>query len=156
MSTKSPTRGPGATGYLHNLCSHGNIPAIKQFLRDVKDMQQLEEQVGFLGYTPLHEAINQSQVAVVKLLLLHGADANAKANGFYTPLHMAASMDNLDCVELLLKHGADITCKDEFQKRPYETAQINKCSKAAKLLKSEGGSFIWWGRLIRSLRGNND
>ena len=79
MTTKSPTRGPNATGYLHNLCSQGNVPAIKDFLKNVSDVKQLEEQVGFLGYTPLHEAINQRHIAVVKLLLYHGADPNAKA-----------------------------------------------------------------------------
>ncbi|XP_078352523.1 leucine-rich repeat serine/threonine-protein kinase 2-like isoform X1 [Oculina patagonica] len=125
------------TGYLHNLCRQGNVSAIRPYLQGISDINKLEERVGFLGYTPLHEATNQGQTSVVRLLLLYGANANAKANGFYTPLHIAASMDNLDCVAELLKHNADITSKDEFGKTPYETAVIHKCKKSARVLKSE-------------------
>ena len=135
VSSSSPT------GYLHNLCRHGNVTAIRPFLQGIVDTRQLEERVGFLGYTPLHEATNRGQTNVVRLLLFYGADPNAKANGFYTPLHIAASMDNVSCVEELLKHDADITCKDEFGKTPYETAMIHRCKKSAQILKSEG-SFV--------------
>ena len=133
MQSTSPT-----TGQLHNLCRQGNISAISQHLQGIGDVQQLEERVGFLGYTPLHEATNQGHVAVVRLLLLYGCSPDAKANGLYTPLHMAASMDNVTCLEELLKQSADITSRDEFGKTPYETAVINRCKKAARLLKSEG------------------
>jgi len=126
------------SGYLHTLCRQGNIAAIRSYLQGIEDLKQLEEQVGFLGYTPLHEATNGAQTSIVRLLLLYGANANAKANGFYTPLHIAASMDNVDCVIELLKHNADVTCKDEFGKTPYETAIINKSKKTAQILKTEG------------------
>ena len=126
------------TGYLHTLCRQGNIAAIQSYLNGIEDNSKLEERVGFLGYTPLHEATNLGQTKVVRLLLLYGANANAKANGFYTPLHIAASMDNVDCVVELLNHNADITSKDEFGKTAYETAIIHKCEKSARILKSEG------------------
>lgn len=130
---------PSSTaGYLHNLCRQGNKSAIRPYLQGISDINKLEERVGFLGYTPLHEATNRGQTSVVRLLLLYGANANAKANGFYTPLHIAASMDNLDCVMELLKHNADITSRDEFGKTPYDTAVIHKCRKTARVLKSEG------------------
>ena len=86
--------------------------------------------------TILTETVGQTKV--VRLLLLYGANANAKANGFYTPLHIAASMDNVDCVVELLNHNADITSKDEFGKTAYETAIMHKCKKSARILKSEG------------------
>ncbi|CAH3040627.1 unnamed protein product [Porites lobata] len=136
------------TGYLHTLCRHGNIATIQSYLNGIEDNSKLEERVGFLGYTPLHEATNLhvptiltetvGQTKVVRLLLLYGANANAKANGFYTPLHIAASMDNVDCVVELLNHNADITSKDEFGKTAYETAIMHKCKKSARILKSEG------------------
>ena len=130
---------PSSTaGYLHSLCRQGNTSAIRPYLLGISDINKLEERVGFLGYTPLHEATNRGQTSVVRLLLLYGANANAKANGFYTPLHIAASMDNLDCVMELLKHNADITSRDEFGKTPYDTAVIHKCRKTARVLKSEG------------------
>lgn len=126
------------TGHLHTLCRQGNTTTIRSYLQGIEDVNKLEERVGFLGYTPLHEATNQGQTSVVRLLLLYGANANAKANGFYTPLHIAASMDNTDCVVELLKHNADITSKDEFGKTPYDTAVIHRCKKSAQILKTEG------------------
>lgn len=129
----SPSTPPG---YLHTLCRQGNTTAIRSYLQ--ANINKLEERVGFLGYTPLHEATNQGETSVVRLLLLYGANANAKANGFYTPLHIAASLDNKDCVAELLKHHADITSKDEFGKTPFETAMIHRCKKSAQILKTEG------------------
>lgn len=139
LSQSTMASSPSSTsGYLHNLCRQGNTSAIRPYLQGISDINKLEERVGFLGYTPLHEATNRGQTSVVRLLLLYGANANAKANGFYTPLHIAASMDNLDCVMELLKHNADITSKDEFGKTPYDTAMIHRCKKTARILKSEG------------------
>ena len=131
----SPT---SPNGNLHTLCRQGNISTIRSYLQGIEEVNKLEERVGFLGYSPLHEATNSGQTSVVRLLLLYGANANAKANGFYTPLHIAASMDNTDCVVELLKHNADITSRDEFGKTPYETAMIHRCKKSAKILRTEG------------------
>lgn len=135
MSLSSPT---STAGQLHKLCREGNVTEIRLLLREISDVSKLDERLGFLGYTPLHEATNLGQTSVVRLLLLFGANPNARANGFYTPLHIAASMDNLDCVEELLKYNADITSKDEFEKTPYETAVINNCKRTARVLKTEG------------------
>ena len=123
---------------MHELCRQGNVSAIRPYLQGLSDISKLEEHLGLLGYTPLHEATSQAQIRIVRLLLLYGANANAKSNGFFTPLHIAASMDNLDCVLELLKHNADITSKDEFGQTPYETAVIHKCRKTARVLRSEG------------------
>ena len=139
MTAPSP---PSPSGYLHNLCRQGNIIAIRSYLQGrgqgIDDLNKLEERIGLLGYTPLHEATNQGHTRVVRLLLLYRANANAKANGLYTPLHIAASMDNTDCVVELLKHGADTTSRDEFGETPYETAMIHRCKKSAEILRSEG------------------
>lgn len=127
------------TGTLHALCGRGAVNEISKFLKDsLSYANQLEERVGFLGYTPLHEATHRGHVPIVRLLLLYGANPNATANGFYTCLHMAASMDNEECVKELIKYKADITCRDEFGKTPYETAVIHKCKSTAKILKSAG------------------
>ena len=64
------------------------------------------------GATPLHLAMFQSNLAVVKLLLDYGFDPNAVAsrNGF-TPLHNAVAANNADAARLLIQYGADKNIK---------------------------------------------
>jgi len=126
------------SGELHSLCRKGNIPAIECYLQGIEDVNKLDEKLGFLGFTPLHEATFNSQTSVIRVLLRHGANPNAQANGAYTPLHIAASMNNTDCVVELLRNNADITKKDEFGNTAYDTAMINKSNRVARILKSEG------------------
>lgn len=134
MTSSSPT---SPNGYLHSLCRQGDDVAIRTYLQGMEDVNMLEESLGFLGHTPLHSATSHGQTKVVRLLLLYGANVNAKAHGSYTPLHIAASMDNADCVIELLAHKADVTSKDEFDKTPYDTAIINRNKRSARILKTE-------------------
>ena len=51
------------------------------------------------GLIPLHNACSFGHAEVVRLLLRHGADANARDNWNYTPLHEAAVKGKVDvCV----------------------------------------------------------
>uniref|UniRef100_A0A8U8CD64 Ankyrin-1 n=1 Tax=Geospiza parvula TaxID=87175 RepID=A0A8U8CD64_GEOPR len=59
-----------------------------------------------MGYTPLHVASHYGNIKLVKFLLQHQADVNAKTKLGYTPLHQAAQQGHTDVVTLLLKHGA--------------------------------------------------
>ena len=79
------------------------------------------------GYTPLHNAAgvirdNESEeedseaisnIEVVKLLLAHGADANAIDAKGYTALYRALASSSLDIMELLLKHGTDVNLRNK-------------------------------------------
>jgi ankyrin repeat protein len=87
-----------------NASYRGDIEVMREILaagvdKDVRDA---------LGATALHEAMLQPNISVVKLLLDHGFDPNAKAtrNG-YTPLHFAVAANNVDAAKLLLRYGAD-------------------------------------------------
>jgi ankyrin repeat protein len=61
----------------------------------------------YAGATPLHCAAASGYLAVVKLLLEHKADENAKTRGGCTPLYAAADFNRLEVVKLLLAHHAD-------------------------------------------------
>jgi hypothetical protein len=67
------------------------------------------------GQTPLMWACRRSYVDVVRLLLEHGADVNAKDEYKATPLHFAAcpGIGNADIVRLLIDAGADHKAKDD-------------------------------------------
>ena len=61
------------------------------------------------GWTDLHTAAQQRDVAAVRALLAGGADPNAREAGDNTtPLHWAASAQCIDGVRALLDAGADV------------------------------------------------
>jgi ankyrin repeat protein len=64
--------------------------------------------VNFLGWTLLHSAAENNQLASAKWLLEHGSKVNAymETTG-WSPLHAACKQSNAAMVELLLKHGAN-------------------------------------------------
>lgn len=87
------------------------------------------------GFPPLIAALTCSQrapgatrrddvVAMLDLLLTHGADVSQRGVNDFTPLHLAAAQGDLAATDLLLAHGADpnaITRIDDFE-NPLETA----------------------------------
>lgn len=56
---------------------------------------------------PLHSATAGRHLTIVRLLLEHGADVNARQNSGFVPLHNAAQNGQTAMIELLLAHGAD-------------------------------------------------
>ena len=57
--------------------------------------------------TPLHAAVAGQKKNLVKLLLDHQADVNARQEGGWTAIHAAAQNGDRELMELLLAHGAD-------------------------------------------------
>ncbi|KAF5125128.1 Ankyrin repeat domain-containing protein 50 [Metarhizium anisopliae] len=87
--------------------------------------------------TPMSYAAESGHVAVVKLLLDHGADANFNYKfGSESPLFYAAAGGHLSTVKLLLDNGADAN-KDDLS-RTLEYAACRGCPAIAKLLLDKG------------------
>lgn len=96
---------------LHDACGKGQLKKVREILEKGGDVvTMLESRVGFLGYTPLHEAACQGHDDILRLLLIYGGNVDAKANGNYTPLHIAASMDYVKCIKVC----CFIVCKESF------------------------------------------
>ena len=68
------------------------------------------------GWTPLHDAVLDGDVAAIKALLDAGAAVNAKAEEDLTPLHSAAFTGHPAAIRALLDAGADVTRKDRKNK----------------------------------------
>ncbi|XP_030257841.1 ankyrin repeat and SOCS box protein 10 isoform X1 [Sparus aurata] len=60
------------------------------------------------GSTALHESCENCQSECTKLLLMHGADANAVSEEGLMPLHFCTSSESLECAKYLLQFGAAI------------------------------------------------
>ena len=72
---------------------------------------------------PLHSAATARSLPLVRLLLEHGADPNARQHGGWAPIHSAAQNGSLDIVELLIEHGADPTLANDEGVTALQLAQ---------------------------------
>jgi len=75
---------------------------------------------GIYKRTPLHTASIYGLVDVMRWLLNHGADVNARQDDEdrWTPLHLAAFNEELEAVQMLLGHNADINSLNKEGQTP--------------------------------------
>jgi len=88
-------------------------------------------------------------LAIVQLLLIHGADANMQDNAGSTPLNhsscrkkpLAATLYGIvEGAQLLLKHGANIDAKDDKSRTPLQIALAHGRDEMAGLLSEHGAT----------------
>lgn len=89
-----------------------------------------------LKVMPLHSAAASGHIGIVKRLVEHGADVNAKQQGGFTPLHEAAHRGDKDMADVLIKAGADLGARNTEGKTPAEMARENGHSALAEILAS--------------------
>jgi uncharacterized protein len=138
----------------------GRVDAAKLLLRRGASVDARES---WGGQTALMWAAAQRQPAMVKLLIAHHADVNARAvvrdwqrrvtaegrpkdmrRGGLTPLLFAARQDCIECVVDLLAGGADINLADPDGVTPLEIALLNLHWDLAKELISAGADVNAW------------
>jgi uncharacterized protein len=94
------------------------------------------------GFTALHLAAYFGQEDAARLLLEHGADANAVARNAeleVAPLHSAAAGGHGSIVELLLEHGADPNARQRGGFTPLHAAAQNGDRDSVEVLVERGG-----------------
>jgi ankyrin repeat protein len=101
----------------------------------------LTENPGLVSYrtgddtaTALHEAARSGARAVAELLLVGGADVNAKNKHGWTPLHEAAHYGRKDVAEILLANKAAVDAKDNDGKTPLRLTAVGGHKAVAELL----------------------
>ena len=88
---------------------------------------------------PLHSAIANRRVEIVKLLLEYNAAVNAAQADDFTPLHEAAQNGLLDVTQWLLDRGAQVNaCLSSNGKTPLALAIEHQHEDVAELLKRYG------------------
>lgn len=90
--------------------------------------------------TPLHAAAAGSKANLVRVLLEHGANANATQEGGWTALHAAAQNGNREMVELLIAGGADLKVRAANNQSPLDLAMLGGHAEVVDLLEQIGGS----------------
>lgn len=87
------------------------------------------------GYTPLHRASYNANVPLLKLLLAHGADPNARTQFGWTPVHSSCQWTHAECVAVLLQHGADVNARTNGDQTPLHiAASVSSCRPTAMTL----------------------
>ena len=90
----------------------------------------------YLGWTPLHYAIENIEREVATLLFQHAANPNIQDENGQTPLHRAAVLGMLEETRLLLAHGSDPNVTDKEGMTPLEFVRLS-----LRVIKPPVGSF---------------
>ena len=88
---------------------------------------------------PLHDAAYDGQKQTAELLIVEGANVNAKNEVGRTPLHLATGMGRKEIVKLLITKEADVNAKDNDGKTPLDEAVDEGHTVTADLLRKHGG-----------------
>jgi ankyrin repeat protein len=87
---------------------------------------------------PLHAALALGKnPETVRLLLTHGAQANAAQAGGFTPIFSAAIANRRDLAEMLLAHGADPRARSDQDKTAADFARERGHAELAAWLESQ-------------------
>ena len=123
-------------------CNKGQFEVVqkaKALIENGADPNESDDQ----GCTPLHHASRNGSKKIVKLLLKHGANVNAKLNTtFKTPLHEAVNHGHLNIVKILIWYGADLSCKTRNQTTPILIAAVEGHAEIVKYLIEKGAQII--------------
>lgn len=82
------------------------------------------------GFAPLHKAVLNQNLPLVKLLLLpkYKAEVDISTAKLNTALHLTASNGNIDIADVLIKAGASLTAKNAVDNYPLHEAVVSSFS----------------------------
>jgi ankyrin repeat protein len=128
---------PGKDGFpaLGLACYLGQYEASRILLEAGADANQAASNPSRI--TPLHAAMARQDLELVKLLLAHGADANAAQGNGVTPLHSAAHSGQLELARVLVEAGATINARMDDGRTPLDFAKQGGFAEIVELLQKK-------------------
>ena len=109
------------TNPFHDACERGDAAHVESVLRGgAVDVNAGDPQRAHT--TPLHLAARRGFVGVVRLLLAHGAEVDARGAWDLTPLMYTSVFDQPAVASVLLRHGADAALVDKKGKTAMDHA----------------------------------
>jgi uncharacterized protein len=90
---------------LHFACFFGQPEAVRRLIGKRAEIDSVASNP--MKVMPLHSAASARNLEAARLLLEHGALANARQQAGWVPIHAAAQNGDRAMVQLLLEHGAD-------------------------------------------------
>lgn len=102
---------------------------------------------GGYDFNALHRASALGNIEVMKLLISHGADVNAKGDNSGTALQAAAKSSQEDAVKFLLKYSADVNAEAAAYKTALQAAASRGAAGVVKLLLDNGAKVNTLGGL---------
>ena len=108
---------------------------------------------------PLHHAVMEKSVDILKTFLKWGANPNLKRNGA-TPLHLAVTEKQEDAIEVLLDAGADPRIQNDTGKTALNLANTNRIKNSLEYQNVHSVNLNkpdWFANLgISYVPGNNE
>ena len=106
------------TNEIWEAASSGDIAVIKKWWFSPGTRALDVTTLGPRGNALLLCSAYYNRPAIMRFLLMNGADGNLPRINDKTPLHIAAYMGSVDCALLLLEHGADVDPRDDCGSTP--------------------------------------
>ncbi len=112
------------TSRLNTLIGENNISELEKLLKVDVDVNKQDSS----GQTPLHHAVENQSLRIIKLLLLQGADPSIQDSRGATPLHIAVKTNQDKAVRLLAEAGGPFLLTDGRGESPLSLALRNNPS----------------------------
>ena len=119
------------------LAAHYGHVAVFRLLLDHHADVNFESSTGStaLRHVILVDKFKSHRSQIVRLLLEHGANANARDHARRTPLHLVSQRpDLIEVLRILLEHGADLDVEDKDGKTPLQLSLEDGHAEVTRLL----------------------